>query len=62
MGYKLTRKLPKDFPNTIPDLITINGVDIRTDLMVDCFYDIGINPKKAHEIIAFLLAPEWSEE
>ena len=62
MGYKLTRKLPKDFPNTLPDLITINGVDIRIDLMVDCFDDIDISPLKAHEIIAFLLAPEWAED
>lgn len=59
MGLKLTRKLPKDFPATIPDLITVNGVDIRTDLLVDVLADLDIRPDLAHEIIVCLLSPDW---
>lgn len=74
MAYRLTRKLPKDFPNTIPDLINVNGVDIRTDLLVDVLVidlletviaaDLGHNIayKTAHDIIACLLDPAWGEK
>lgn len=57
----MTRKLPKDFPKTIPDLITVNGVDIRTDLLVDVLADLDIRPDLAHEIIVCLLDPGWSD-
>lgn len=61
MAVRLTKKLPKDFPKTLPDLMEVNGVPIRTDLLVDVFADLDIRPDEAHEIIAMLLDPKWGE-
>ena len=62
MAIRLTKKLPKDFPATIPDLMEVNGVPIRTDLLVDVLADLDIRPDLAHEIIACLLDPKWGED
>jgi len=46
----------------IPDTITVNGVIISTDLLVDCMQEINIEPAKAYEIIELLLLPSWNQE
>jgi len=62
MATRLTKKIPKDFPDTLPDLMEVNGVPIRTDLLVDVLADLNIKPELAHEIIVCLLDPKWGED
>ena len=62
MGYIPTREIPEDFPNTLPDIIQINGHDIQLDLLVDSLIiDSGLTHEMAHEVLVNLLHPGWYE-